>query len=548
MLRHNEPRRTGLVFQQARRHQQNGEIGDAVTLYGQVLSLRPRHTPTLLHLGEIAFSTGNLDQADVLLTRALSIDPHYPEAHDVLWQVKKERGDIDGAMNVLRRRLELRPQDPYAEFNLGVLYKEKGLREEALRYFEVAAKMRPDDVRLQVNLGNLMREMGKTAGAVQCYRNAVALEPRNAMLQQNLAYLLSRKGDYTDSLVHYARAAALDPDNEMLRQNHWQALLRVGAFREGYLEAETRFSFSTQHNLHAPYAYYDRYLGGEFPGHVLVYHEESQEDVIQYARFLRALRAKVGELTVALPTDIQRLFHTLDFIDRIVTNTPDSVARAKPDQIISFSSLPAVFETTLQTIPRHHPYLFPEPFLVHSWVPRLDWKNFRIGLAWRTGEEGTDRNQARSCPLQELIPLARIPGLSLYSLQMELLPDEIGAAEIPVSEYGALIRDQADLAALMANLDLVIAVDSVQAHLAAAIGKKVWLMLPFEAGWRWMQGRNDSPWYPQVKIFRQTNPGDWEDVIRRVVEALGPTSRPHRQFQLNAREKPVLFGETAVSY
>ena len=547
MLQHNEPRRTGLVFQQARRHQQNGEIGEAVTLYGQVLAARPRHTPSLLHLGEIALSTGNLDQAEVLLAKALEIDPRFPEAHDVLWQVKKERGDIAGAMNVLYRRLELRPQDPYAEYNLGILLREEGKLEEARTMFAVAAQQRPDDVRLQVTLGNVLRELGKISEAAACYRRAVALEPRNAMLQSNLAYLLSRKGDCADALVHYSRAVALDPENETLRQNHWQALLRVGAYREGFADAEARFSFKSSRNLHAPYEYFERWNGEDFPGRVLVYHEQSVEDTLQYARYLRLIKNRVGHLSVALPTEMQRLFHTFNFIDEMITNTPDALRGAAVDQIVSFSSLPAVFGTMLQSIPRHFPYLFPEPFLVHSWVPRLDWQTYRVGIAWQTEEGSQDAVQIRSCPLAAMEPLAKLAKISFYSLQMESKATN-ATSDFPVKDYGTLLRDQADLAALMANLDLVITIDAVQAHLAAAIGKEVWLMLPFEASWRWMQGRDDSPWYPHMKLFRQTRPGDWDGVIRRVAAALGPTSRPHRQFQLNPKEKPVLFGETAVSY
>ena len=245
-----------------------------------------------------------------------------------------------------------------------------------------------------------------------------------------------------------------------------------------------------------------------------------------------------------------RLFTNLGCVDEIVETTPESIAAARADLTASILSLPALFDTTMDTIPSSIPYLFADPFLTHSWVRKLNWKTFRAGLIWSVKEPAdTTRSAQRSAGLTVMEPLLKIPDISWVSLQNETgLSVDLANRALTISDCAAGLRDLADTAALAANLDLIISVDSPLAHLAAATGRPVWTLLPYESGWRWLNNREDSPWYPTMRLFRQTHPGDWDSVIRRVAAELKPTVRPYRKFQPLQGVPPALYAETAVPY
>ena len=545
-----EPKiRTSLVYQQARRHHQNGEIGEAVTLYGQVLAAQPRHTPALLHLGEIAWQTRNLDQASVLLSRAVSIDPQFAEAYEIFWQVRKAQGDIESAMALLRRLVEIRRHDGYAYFNLGLLHHEKGQVAEARRMFDLAIRYKSDDPEIYASIGSAMQEQGMLGDAATHYQKALMYDPRNPLIHLHMGELLSRQGLLQEAVGHLDRANLLDPANEAIRRHRWQTLLQIGHLEEGFAESESRFQMKSFQNVYGMYSEIPRWQGEPFSGRLLVHTENYMEDILQFSRYLPQVKARGGTLILALPRPLMRLFATLQHVDEIIEASPANIKAAKADLTASITSLPALFGTTMQTVPKHTPYLFADPFLTHSWVRRIQWKTFRIGLAWSVTEKETSAAAARSTRLASMEPLMGIPGISWYSLQLETGASVDMTHEcLPIVDCTAGLRDYSDVAALAANMDLVIAVDSPQAHLAAAIGRPVWTLLPFEASWRWLHQREDSPWYPTMRLFRQTRPGDWDDVIRQVAAALGPRFRPLRKFQHLQGAPPALFAETAVPY
>ena len=530
MNRRMEPQtRTSLLYQQARRHHQLGEFGEAVGLYGQVLTARPRHTPTLLYLGEIAWQTGNLDQAVVLLTRALAVDPQYAAAHDLLWQVYKAQGDFASAERVLRRLNEIRGYDGYNYYHLALLLQEMGNRSEAVRLFEQAIRFKPDDGRIFAAYGDLLQTMGQIADAAAKYRQALAHDPRNAGYHYHLGYLLGWCGQTHEGISHLERAALLDPGNDALRQNHAQALLKAGLLPEGFAALKRKGA---------------RWNGEPFSGRLLVYSEAELADTVQFARYLTQVKARCESLILALPKPLMRLFSNLQCVDEIVDATATGMRESRAGQTVTFADLPMVLGTTLESIPSHTPYLFADPFLTHSWVKRLNWKSFRVGIFWSRAEE----QQASILPgsLEQLVSL---PGISWYSLHTERTAAEaIETYSLPIADFSSSLRDYADQAALAANMDLIVAIDSPTAHLAAAIGRPVWTLLPFDANWRWLHRREDSPWYPTMRLFRQSQPGDWDTVLRRVAEALGPRSRPFRQFQPLQGKPREFFAETAVTY
>jgi len=530
MNRRMEPQtRTSLLYQQARRHHQLGEFGEAVGLYAQVLTARPRHTPTLLYLGEIAWQTGNLDQAIVLLTRALAIDPQYTAAHDLLWQVYKAQGDFAAAERVLRRLIEIRSYDGYNYYHLALLQQELGNRLEARQLFEQAIRYKPDDGRIIAAFGDLLHAMGHIADASAKYRQALMHDPRNADYHFQFGYLLTWCGQTQEGLAHIDRAVLLDPANAVLRQRRAKALLKAGMLREGFMAVR-------RSEVH--------WNGEMISGRLLVYGASDIADILQFARYLPQIKARCGRLILALPKALMKLFSNLHCVDEIIEATETGLREAQAEQTVSFAALPLVMGTTLDSIPSHTPYLFADPFLTHSWVKRLNWKSFKVGLVWSQTED-----QQPPISASDLERLVSLPGISWYSLQAEKQTGEDTARySLPITDCSASLRDYADQAALAANMDLIIAIDSPAAHLAAAIGRPVWTLLPFDANWRWLHRREDSPWYPTMRLFRQNQPGDWDEVLRRVAEALGPQSRPFRQFQPLQGKPREFFAETAVTY
>ena len=530
MNRRMEPQtRTSLLYQQARRHHQLGEFGEAVGLYGQVLTARPRHTPTLLYLGEIAWQTGNLDQAVVLLTRALAVDPQYVAAHDLLWQVYKAQGDFAAAERVLRRLIEIRNYDGYNYYHLALLQQERGDRSEAARLFEQALRFKPDDGRIFAAYGDLLQAMGHIADAATKYRQALVHDPRNASYHYRFGYLLTWYGQTQEGIAHMDRAVLLDSGNDGLRQNRALALLKAGLLPAG-------FAALKRNRL--------RWKGEQVSGRLLVYSESELADTLQFARYLPQVKARCGSLILALPRPLMKLFSNLHCVDEIVEASEAGMREARAGQSASFADLPLVMGTTLESIPSHTPYLFADPFLTHSWVRQLNWKSFRVGLVW-----SQTNGQQPPISASNLEQLVSLPGISWYSLQMEKQAgEEATRYSLPITDYSASLRDYADQAALAANMDLIIAIDSPTAHLAAAIGRPVWTLLPFDANWRWLHRREDSPWYPTMRLFRQSQPGDWDEVLRRVADALGPQSRPFRQFQPLQGKPREFFADSAVTY
>jgi Flp pilus assembly protein TadD len=528
--------RTSLLYQQARRHHQLGEFGEAVTLYAQVMQARPRHTPTLLYLGEIAWQTGNLDQAIVLLTRAIAVDPQYVAGHDLLWQVYKAQGDTEEAVRVLRRLIEIRRHDGYNYYHLARLQHELGNKAEAQQLFEQAIRYKPDDGRVFAHYGDLLQAMGQIESAATQYRQALVHDPRNAGYHSQFGYLLTLCGQTQEGLTHIDRSVLLDPGNQLLQQQRWQTLLKAGDLPAGFAAAARHGGLGDRTVVNPTYRTIPQWKGESFPGRLLIHAEADIADVLQFARYLPLVKAKVGALILALPKSLQKLFSNLHCVDEIVEATSDGLRVARAEQRLSVTSLPLLFKTTLDTIPTHTPYLFADPFLTHSWVRRLHWQSLRVGLVWSQG----------AASIESLVSL---PGISWYNLQSDSNErNPLSRYELPLVDCSGELRDYADTAALAANLDLIIAVDSPEAHLAAAIGRPVWTLLPFEANWRWLHRREDSPWYPTMRLFRQSQPGDWDTVLQRVADALGPQSRPFRQFQPLQGKPREFFAETAVTY
>jgi len=374
-----------------------------------------------------------------------------------------------------------------------------------------------DNAETCFNRGVRFMESGEFARAEACFMRTRALAPESLETILNLGYALDMQGRNDEALDCYESVLKSSPLNAKARYNRAAHLLRVGDLASGFADYEARFSAmksADSRNYSQP-----RWDGSPLKGRsILVYCEQGLGDAIQFARYIPLLAEKGCRVLLEVQQSLISLMTTLAGVEKVVlkSDTPPQT-----DFHIPLMSLPHLFGTTLTSIPAEIPYLFPPPDKVEFWRELLGDKHdsLRIGLVW-AGKPAPDPN--RSCPPDFLAPLFSIRGARFYSLQFGQcghlsLSKEMAAHVIDLScELG----DFAKTAALIANLDLVITIDTVIAHLAGAIGKPVWVMLPFISDWRWMNNCTDSPWYPTMMLFRQPEPGNWGAVVREVTQAL----------------------------
>ncbi|MFQ5962992.1 MAG: tetratricopeptide repeat protein [Candidatus Scalinduaceae bacterium] len=534
--------------------QEQGKLDEAVATYNQAIAINPDYADVYFNLGntfkkqdkfyeaiesyrcvialksddaEVHFNLGNTlqehgkyDEAVKTYRQVLKLRPDYVIAHNNLATALQELGRLDEAIASFIQAIKLKPNYVEAHYNLGNTLKKQGKFDEAVKYCKRAIKLKPDDATAHNNLGVILQEQGKLDEAVACCRRAIALKPDDATSHNNLAVALQDQGKLDKAVESYSRAIELRPEYVEAYRNRSLALLLTESFEDGWPEYEWRLLTKdcTSNVFQQP-----RWDGTPLKGKsILVHAEQGLGDTIQFVRYLPMVHAQGGHVIFECQQVLSRLLKKCTGFDEIIEHKANRKPAAHFNFHIPLLSLPGIFGTTLQTIPSDVPYISVDHELVAQWRMRLDQDDtFKVGLVWAGNpRHRNDRN--RSCSLTDLAPLADIPGLTFYSLQkgpasVEILNSPKGMKIIDLEND---LSDFADTAAAISNLDLVIAVDTAVVHLAGAIGKQVWVLLPFAPDWRWLLNRDDSPWYPDVRLFRQTRPKDWGGVFEQIRKAL----------------------------
>jgi len=536
-------------------HHQAGRLPEAEALYRQILQGQPNH-PDALHLlgvmahqagkhemaveyivraialqptaaayhsnlGEVYRALTRLDKAAASLQQALVLQPASAEARNNLGAVLQAQGKLDEAIAQYRQALALKPAYPEAHNNLGNVLKKQGKQVAAAAQYRQAILHKPDYAEAYNNLGEVLAEEDKWEEAVAQYRRAVALKPVYAEAYYNLGNALKAQGKLEEAIECYCKALSVNPD---LAEAHWNkalTLLRTGNFMEGWREYEWRWQCAQSKASQRDFSQ-RLWDGQDLAGQTILLHaEQGFGDTVQCIRYVPLVAKRGGQVIVECQPELKSLFESgVQGMTGIVARggrLPDFDVQAP------FLSLPLIFETTIDSIPAKVPYIVPSPKRVTVWhVKReLQGDTFKIGLAW-AGLSSHQNDRSRSCPLKMLAPLATVRGVTWYSLQKGEGASQ--AADPPegvtLIDMTAELTDFTETAALMSHLDLVISVDTAVAHLAGAMGKPVWTLLPFVSDWRWLLNRDDSPWYPTMRLFRQKSPGDWHGTVACVVEAL----------------------------
>lgn len=398
----------------------------------------------------------------------------------------------------------------------GASLQRKGEIDEAIRLYRDAIEWDPLSFQAFNNLGTALRQKGNFFEAIESYKAALRIKPDFAAAMHNLGTALRDAGEIEESIRWFRRAIRVQPDFVEAHGNLSFALLLAGNFEEGWEEYEWIWRLK-QPSARLPQP---RWNGEDIRGKsILLYAEQGFGDVIQFARYAPLVADRGANVIIGCQRELKRLLSSLDGIKAVI---------AFGERVPEFEyhcplpSLPRIFRTTVESIPRRVPYLSVSDQLREAWRERVGRASstYKVGLAW-AGSPGHLNDLNRSCRPDLFLSISRISGLQLFSLQKDVPSRwERSRDTFPLIDLMAEVGDFSDTAALIMNLDLVISVDTAVAHLAGALGKPVWTLIPYAPDWRWMLNREDSPWYPTMRLFRQPAPGDWQSVIRCVSKEL----------------------------
>jgi tetratricopeptide (TPR) repeat protein len=494
---------------------QVGRLGEAVAQFNAAIGLAPARPDCWVALARALLALGQMEDAAVAACQAVALDPDSAVAQVQLGDVRRRQRDGAAACACYRRAIALDAALPEAHCYLSNALYDLGRFEEAMAAASAAIRLRPDYAEAYSNRGNALLALLELERAEADYRSAIRLQPGSAAFYSNLGSALTAQEKVAEALAAQRRALAIDPEFVDARYNHGISLLLDGQYEPGWRYYEARW----QQPWNPPRAFSQlRWTGEPLGGRrILLHAEQGLGDMLQMARYVPLVAALGGRVVLEVHPPLVRLLQGLTEVHAVV---PLGSVGAPFDVHCPLFSLPLVFGTRLETIPAE-PYLQADPALVAGVRGRFG-AGVRVGLVWGGGERiGAHVNRERSIALEQLAPLAGVPGVDLYGLQKDLDAGSAArAAALGIVDLMAEVVDFADTAALVAQLDLVIAVDTSTAHLAAAMGKPVWLLSRYGGCWRWLTGRADSPWYPSLRLYRQDRGRDWAVVIGRVAEDL----------------------------
>jgi Flp pilus assembly protein TadD len=514
---HLQPDNTEVLYLLAEVSYLSGNYDSAAQYIKNALQYDPTNAGAYCNLGYILYDRGRLDDAVKYYRTAVKLNPELFEAHINLGNALRETGQFDDAISSYQKALELDPDAPVAHMNLGVALQKAGRPGEAVVYCRKAAELDPGDANVYYNLGIALQDEGQLDEAVRCYEKASNLSSEDPEILNNLAFALQENRRPYEAIPYYRKALRLNPDYITAHWNLSLALLLTGSFEEGWKEYEwrwgTEYLISSRRDFKQPL-----WDGSDISGRTILLHaEQGFGDTIQFIRYAPLVADRGANVILECPEVLAQLLRSVKGIEHVVVR-----GEKLPEFHVQcpLLSLPLAFGTTLEAIPAEVPYIGSDEALIGNWRDRIknDGSRIKIGVAW-AGNPGFRQNRYRNMPLERFLSLTRLPDVTLYSLQKGAEADE--AKNLPegfrVLDHTEEIRDFADTAALIANLDMVISVDTAVAHLAGALGRTVWTLLPFSPEWRWLLDREDSPWYPTMRLFRQSSPGDWQSVMDRVL-------------------------------
>jgi tetratricopeptide (TPR) repeat protein len=493
---------------------------EALASYDKAIALKGEPDVALLNCrGSALRNLGRLDEALADLDQAIALRPDFVETFNNRANVLKDLERPEAALADYDRAIALKPDNADAFNNRGSLHKQLAEHDEALADYEKAIALRPDYAEAFYNHGTTLFELRRYDAALAQLNRAIALRPGYAEAFYNRGTTLMALPRIDDALADFAKAMALKPDYHDAAWNRGLCHLLVGRWREGWPDYERRWH-TTQTPPHWHTCGRPRWTGREdIRGKTLLLHsEQGHGDTIMAARFVRAVIERGARVILDPPPAMRPLLEQIEGITLTRQDEPSPMF----DLYCPLMSLPEALGVTLENLKAEVPYLSAPSAHVEKWRPRLaNAARLKVGINW-AGNPTFQHDETRSIGLQRMLPLLAQSGVQFFSLQTDLREGdaEILRSRPDLTRLGGEIETFADTAAIISLLDLVISSDTSVVHLAGALGKPVWILLQRVPDWRWLLDREDSPWYPTARLFRQTELGDWSGVIEKVALAL----------------------------
>jgi tetratricopeptide (TPR) repeat protein len=495
-----------------------GRADEAVAAFAQAIAIQPDFFQAIVNQGNAYLARGDVDQAISNYRRAIEIDPHVAETYNNLGNALRHKQQMDDAISAYRDAIARTPRLPDAHYNLAIALKDSRRFDEAIAEFQQAIALRPNYPEALNNLGNVYQSVGRLEEAAALFRHAIALRPGFVNARNNLANVLHDELKLDDAIASYKQVMEMAPEWALPHYNYSLTLLLLGEFEQGWREHESRRK-APEIEIFIQDFPKPSWDGNDLRGRtVLIHSEQGFGDAIQFARYLPMVAARGGRVIFQCHEELADLFKGFAGADQII-------ARGQPlpefDLHLPLLSLPLIFETnSIERIPADVPYLRANPEISQRWRQRVAplEGTFKVGLVW----SGRTHPPGRSVELAALSALAQIAGVSLVSLQFGEASKQADSppAGMKIASWSDDLRDFTDTAALIEQIDLLITIDTAAAHLAGAMGKPVWVLVPWKPDWRWLLDRDDSPWYPTMRLYRQPARGDFATPIQRLAADL----------------------------
>ena len=498
---------------------QAGRLAEAMAIYRRVIEAQPNNPNAHHLLGLALHQSGKDDEAIPHFEAAIAQYPSetYYANFAELWRRKQK---WESAIYCYERVLERTPKDVVIRYLLGEAQIKSDKFEEALASFRQCVKDGRDDSDAWSGICESLRRLERLDEAVEAGRKAVTLNPNSAVAWHSLGWTIMRQGKVREAVPYINKAIELKPDWPMVIWRRAFAHLMLGDFAQGWRDYESRWlddelQKKTSRNLPGHV-----WRGEDVRGKIVYVHiEQGLGDCIQMARYIPLIQARgAGLVKFEAPMELASIFERSLPGAELITG---SVMQMQYHYYIPMMSLPLAFGTLVNTVPANVPYLRADPQAVETWRKKLaDIPGLKVGLVW-AGSPTHPNDRNRSMRLSEFLPLKAIPNIKFVSLQKGAAASQVAQVpEMDVIDWTDQLKTLDDTAALISALDLVITVDTSVAHLAGAIGAPVWMLLAIAPDFRWMLEREDSPWYPTMRLFRQDNKPDWSPVIRRLANEL----------------------------
>ena len=507
------------LFDQALALFRSGRLAEAKRIARRILADQPKHAKALHLLGAALSQQGNHTEGLRHIEAAMQIDEQSASIYNSRGNVLAALQRFDEAVASFDKAIALKPDFAEPFSNRGGALQELKRFDEALASYDKAIALNPESAAAFYNRGLALGELNQFDEALASYDQAIALTPDYAEAFCSRGAALQALKRLDEALMSYDKAITLKPNYADAYMNRGLVRLLMARYHKGWTDYEWRREVkdfpSKRTNIKA-----QTWRGENLSGrHLLVFGEQGFGDVIQFVRFLPLLDERKCKITFLAPAKLVPLLR-LSFEQTEIVSELSGVENF--DFQVPLTSLPLAFNTRLETIPSKTPYLIASPERMKVWEERLPKSRaLRAAIGW-AGNPNFPTDKSRSIGLQRLLPLLSVPGVQFISLQKDLRSGDEGLLrQYPqVIHLGDSLDDFSDTAAVMSQLDLVISSDTAPVHLAGALGRPVWVLLRHVPDWRWLLDRDDSPWYPSARLFRQPAAGDWDSVVTKVVEEL----------------------------